>query len=287
MKKRAECPVSVIVPCFNSLKTIERAILSILNQSILALEIIIVDDCSNDNAQTHNKLVELQNHYHSIIDIVLIFLDKNSGPGCARNKGWEKAKGEYIAFLDADDSWHYQKLEVQYQFMSSNPCVALSGHAFKEIQVTPLSDINYFSDSLTFAHITEKKLLMSNCFSTPSVMLRGDLKQRFPTDKKYAEDYHLWLDICFSGGKCYRLNRPLVYLYKDSYGYSGLSSALWKMELGELDAYSSLFRAGRLHFLCFCVCIVWSSLKFLKRLINIKIKKLFKLTSNRNLDGTY
>lgn len=58
----------------------------------------------------------------------------NEGPGSARNAGWDKARCQYIAFLDSDDVWHPQKLECQYRYMEEHPYVWLSCHHMKVIQ---------------------------------------------------------------------------------------------------------------------------------------------------------
>ncbi len=104
--------VSVITPAYNSAKYISDAIESVLFQTYSNWEMIIIDDCSNDNTV---EIVE------SFIEgeprINLIKLNKNSGAGVARNAGLEMAKGRYIAFLDADDFWKIEKLSKQIEFI--------------------------------------------------------------------------------------------------------------------------------------------------------------------------
>lgn len=93
--------ISVIIPCYNGEDSINKTIKSVINQSIgfENLEIIIIDDCSNDN--TKAIITEYSKNYENIIGI---FLDKNNGsPGIPRNIGIENAKGEYLMFLDSDD----------------------------------------------------------------------------------------------------------------------------------------------------------------------------------------
>lgn len=117
--------ISVIIPCYNSSKTIERAIESVINQTLLPKEIIVVDDCSNDNT------LELLNNFKKKnlkFNIVILSLEKNVGAASARNRAWDIAKYDFIAFLDSDDSWHNKKLEIQYNFMINNPQIVLTGH---------------------------------------------------------------------------------------------------------------------------------------------------------------
>ena len=91
--------VSVIIPVYNSYETIMRAVDSVINQTVLPREIIIVDDCSND-VITKELLKSIEYEQKSHVDITILYLDTNVGPGSARNRGMEVAKAKYIAFLD-------------------------------------------------------------------------------------------------------------------------------------------------------------------------------------------
>lgn len=104
--------VSVIMPNFNSEKFIAESVLSVINQTLKRLELIIIDDNSSDNSVEIIK--KLQN---SDDRITLIKLKKNFGPGPARNQGLKVAKGKYITFIDSDDLWDLNKLETQILIM--------------------------------------------------------------------------------------------------------------------------------------------------------------------------
>ena len=103
--------ISVVIPAYNRANTIRRCLDSILAQTILPLEILVVDDCSTD-ATYH--LVESYNDPR----IRCMALDKNSGAQAARNFGIKKSKGEWIAFQDSDDEWLPGKLERQIEALS-------------------------------------------------------------------------------------------------------------------------------------------------------------------------
>lgn len=107
--------VSIIIPTYNSYDTIEDTLNSVINQTYRNFEIIVVDDCSTDD--TLKKLEEYKNR-DSRIEIVS--LENNSGAATARNCGLNKADGQYIAFLDADDMWMQKKLELQIEYMKQN-----------------------------------------------------------------------------------------------------------------------------------------------------------------------
>ena len=99
---------SVIIPLYNKEKYIKQTILSVLNQTFSDFEIIVVDDGSTDKSSEIVKFINSRK-------IKLIY-QENSGPSRARNRGIEEARGEYLAFLDADDEWLPKKLESHYLF---------------------------------------------------------------------------------------------------------------------------------------------------------------------------
>ena len=107
--------VSIITPSFNSEKFITETIQSVQNQTYQNWEMIIVDDCSSD--KTVSIVTEMAQQDNRI---QLFQLEKNSGTGIARNTALTKTKGNYIAFLDADDLWKPQKLEIQIDFLKTN-----------------------------------------------------------------------------------------------------------------------------------------------------------------------
>jgi glycosyltransferase involved in cell wall biosynthesis len=96
--------VSVIIPYFNKVSTIERSVDSVINQTHPSWEIIIVDDCSNIKLE---KLEKWENY-----NITVLYNDTNLGPGPSRQKALDNSKGKYVAFLDADDLWENEFLEV-------------------------------------------------------------------------------------------------------------------------------------------------------------------------------
>lgn len=113
--------VSVIMPAYNADKTIASAIESVLNQTFQEWELVVVNDGSWDSTDDIVKS-------YSAIDqrIGLLNLTKNLGLPKARNAGIASAKGEFIAFLDSDDLWFPEKLEVQLDFHVRNPEIKIS-----------------------------------------------------------------------------------------------------------------------------------------------------------------
>ena len=108
--------ISIIIPTYNYAQYICEAIESVLNQTYKDFEIIVVDDGSTDNTKEVIK---------PYLNKIKYIYQQNSGPSAARNRGIKEAKGEYIAFLDADDIWLAQKLELQIKFMEKEKEVGL------------------------------------------------------------------------------------------------------------------------------------------------------------------
>lgn len=260
-------PVSVIIPCYNSSNTITRAVTSVFSQTVLPLEVILIDDASQDNTLEILHAIQAE---HGEDWIKLIPFTENRGPSAARNAGWEQAKAEYIAFLDADDSWHPQKVEIQYGWMQKNPSTVLTGHQIR------LADLNYLiptysHDQISVKQVKRRALLFKNLFTTSTVMIRGNLSLRFDEDQSFCEDYLLWLRIFLLYGDAYLINLPTAFRYKSFYGEAGLSSHLWLMEKGELQTYKKIFNAGGINLLQLILVSTWSVLRHTKRIAVCKL----------------
>ena len=104
--------ISVIIPVFNTEKYLAEAIESVLSQTIKPAEIIVVDDGSTD------KSAEVARQFEPLVRLVC---QENKGVGAARNTGINNASGENLAFLDADDLWTENKLEIQLSYLQNNP----------------------------------------------------------------------------------------------------------------------------------------------------------------------
>ncbi len=105
--------VSIIMPSYNTGEYIADSINSVLSQTYKNWELIIVDDCSNDNTdEVINSFDDYRIRYYKN--------EKNSGAAVSRNKALRLAKGRWIAFLDSDDLWNPKKLQYQINFMKRN-----------------------------------------------------------------------------------------------------------------------------------------------------------------------
>lgn len=182
--------VSVIIPVFNSQDYIEQTIYSVLKQSFTKLEIIVVDDKSTDETETIVKnLINKDNR------IKYIQLEKNyGGPARARNVGIEKSNGSFIAFLDSDDIWKYNKIEECLKY-SSNDII----HHYEAFFTKNIKNISKICKPKYSKKHIYKELLKNNLFSPSSILIQKYilLKHKFNESEQFngVEDYELWVRI--------------------------------------------------------------------------------------------
>lgn len=250
--------ITVVVPCYNAAATLHRMMTSVLAQTVRPAAVILVDDASTDN--TIEVLREFELRYPDLVRAIK--LPVNKGPSFARNMGWDAAITEFVAFLDADDEWHRQKLEIMSRWFSQNPQALFCSHQCIRY---PGSSVEIRGEQLTVRRFKLRDLLISNRFSTPAVMLRTVVRHRFPVSRRYAEDYQLWLTIASDVGYLDRIELPLAWYFKEPFGESGLSANLWAMERGVLGVLSELRQKGRLGTGAWAAFTLLSLAKFARR----------------------
>lgn len=262
-------PVSVVVPCYRCAATITRAVSSVAAQTLRPAEMILVDDASGD--ATLQRLHALQAQHGSWIRVVT--LAANVGAASARNAGWSLATQPFIAFLDADDAWHPQKLEIQYGYMQKHPEIALSGHLCRQLppgsQGTTDWPLAWTPEDVQ--RVTWSQLLLRHQFVTPSVMLKREMKPRFLEGARHMEDHRLWLEIVGTPLPTVRLQVELAAVYKPVYGASGLSADMWRMERAELANYRYFHGLGKLSLVQLFLLQGYSLVKFLRRLLIVRL----------------
>lgn len=257
-------PISVIIPCYNCAETIHRAVDSVIAQTELPSEIILIDDCSDDNSLTINAIDNIQKQYQDYT-IVVIKMQVNSGPASARNIGWDFAKQPYLAFLDSDDTWHPKKLSIQYAFMKNNSDVVMSAH--KSVIMKKSNEYKIDLKQKHIHKIGKIRILFFNFIPTRTVMLKKDINYRFLPDKRYAEDYLLWLMIILSGQSAYFIDCPMALSYKHEYGEAGLTKSLSKNLDGVLDTYKRIFKKQFINFAVYILVVLFAYISHVRRLL--------------------
>jgi len=235
----AVAPVSVVIPCYRCKDTIADALASIHAQTLRPAEVILIDDYSGEG--TVDVLHAIAASYPKDW-IQVIAMQENGGPSRARNAGWERATQEYIAFLDADDTWMQRKIELQMRALAADPGIALIAHRVKvrDRGLEPLP----LRKPIRTDIVGRRRLLLNNPFPTPTVMLRRDIPFRFNEDFRRVEDFLLWAQIAHSGYRCAKINQVLAYLHKPSYGAGGLSEDLAAMRHAGRKVGDELQRLG-------------------------------------------
>ncbi|WP_163929960.1 glycosyltransferase family 2 protein [Paraferrimonas sp. SM1919] len=201
----SEC-CTVIMPCYNSESFIRISILSVINQTFEKWELLIIDDNSTDN--TVSLVEELAKNDPRI---KLFKNSENLGAGASRNKAIEHAQGRYIAFLDADDLWHPQKLEKQIAFMQEND-IALSYTQYQKFDESGDLGIVVPPDTVTY-----DELLYSNVIGCLTAVYDSEkLGKRYMPLIRKRQDMGLWLTILKDIPKAFCLQENLAKYRIDS-----------------------------------------------------------------------
>lgn len=185
--------VSIIVPNYNSAKFIGATIESVIAQTYTNWELVIIDDHSTDGSQS-----VIQNYAAHNNKIRLLSTQKNSGgPATPRNIGIEAASGEYIAFLDSDDTWFPRKLEYHLTVMQRENCLFSS--TYRNTFRTIAEIKSELKTSLKLKVYEYQDLLRKNLINTSAVVIHKSLigNLRFNTSQKLIaiEDFDFWLNI--------------------------------------------------------------------------------------------
>ena len=193
--------ISIIMPAFNAERFIAESIKSVLSQTNNNWELLIVDDCSQDN--TVNVVKE---YLEKDARIKLYSNDKSSGPALTRNNAINHASGRFMAFLDADDIWLPEKLELQIDIMLKK------GYAFT------YTDYHRFSENGTITghrittpnNLNYIQLLRNTAIATSTVILDVQKVGEIKMKQTYYDDFVCWLEIMKRGHDAYRINEDLM-----------------------------------------------------------------------------
>ncbi len=200
--------ISVVIPFFHAEEFFEETLNSVLAQTVPVDEIIVVNDgCGQEAA----------NYLANFPEITVINLPNNQGPSIARNTGIKKAKNELIAFLDADDSWLPNKIELQIQFLEQNP--QFSGCHTGVETFNNEGKLNQFTDKP--ADITIEDLLVSSHITPPSLLIKKSTLAKvnfFDHTMKCSEDHDLSMRILLAGDKIGFLDQVLTRVRRMNHG---------------------------------------------------------------------
>jgi teichuronic acid biosynthesis glycosyltransferase TuaG len=211
--------ISVIVPLFNSVKTIESTINSIISQQNVEIELIIVDDCSTDGSY---KLVRKIATRNSRIKVYKTS-SNSGGPAVPRNLGINNATKRWIAFCDADDIWLSNKLTEQVKLAKLTNARFVCTKVVNFVSDSSHNFINKFYLNHTkciskYSIIYFNQMIFKNLIPTSSVLIARSLVDEigeFNTSNELVEDYDFWLRALKAENYCVKLQRTFV-LYRIS-----------------------------------------------------------------------
>lgn len=188
--------VSVITPVYNAAATLQKTIDSVKAQTYTAWEMILVDDASSDDSvRLIQAAAELDKRIH------LIRLTENRGAAVARNLALDAARGQYIAFLDADDSWDSTKLTKQLEFMKArNIAFSYTGYRTTKGRILRVPEtVNY------------ERLITDNVIGCLTVVIDRSLIGDFQMPNvRRGQDHLTWLSLLKPGRLAYGLNDVLA-----------------------------------------------------------------------------
>jgi glycosyltransferase involved in cell wall biosynthesis len=228
--------VSVIIPTYNRARKVGRAVASVLDQTFVDYELIVVDDGSTDHT------AQILSLFHP--PIIRLVHEKNKGVSAARNTGIRASRGPLVAFLDSDDYWLPQKLAVQTSFFKAHPeavaCQTGETWIRNGLRVNPKKrhlkpSGNIFVPSLKLCLVSPSAVMMKR-FLFDEV---GLFDEALPV----CEDYDLWLRVSCRY-PVYLLHKELV--VKEGGAPDQLSKSRTGMDRFRIQSMKEIIESGRL-----------------------------------------
>lgn len=195
--------VSIITPVYNSSSFIEATADSVLNQTYTSWEWLLVDDCSDDNSWEILKKLELKDKR------IKIFRNgRNLKSGKTRNFAIKKAVGRWIAFLDSDDIWHPDKLNIQINFMLKNQFYfSHTSYGYIDENGAKIKSTLHVNNVVTYTDLLKRTEI--SCLT--AIYDAKSIGKYYMSSHSRKQDYALWLSILKDGYNSYGLDIELAY----------------------------------------------------------------------------
>ncbi|GMN14951.1 glycosyltransferase family 2 protein [Altererythrobacter sp. MTPC7] len=258
--------ISVVIPCYRCTDTVDRAVGSVLAQTLAPAEIILVDDKSPDD--TVNYIKSRLDDWDRRVPTRLIELEENGGPSVARNRGIDAASGEYIALLDSDDYWFDQKLQYQLKAMQGKKAAFsfhhLLSHWIDDEGRYSLFDLQFKSPEARW--LSYEKEYFWNRINTPTVIFHRN-SIRFDETRRYGEDHDFWCRYLKAVGQPALMVDQVLGVYGNPPFHSGgLSGNLNKMMHGQLLNIVKNRPSGITGLGWMAAAFGWSAARYLRRI---------------------
>ena len=202
--------ISIIIPCFNAEKTLEKCLESVVQQSYANLEIIIIDDGSTDETSL------IYNKFQSNDERILVLKQQNSGVSKARNTGVKAATGDYICFVDSDDWAELNYCSELYSLLvGENADISIVEASYEDengnvLCSKPISDEKIFDGNRALVLLLEDREIQSHPWGK---LFKADLLKNvhFPENLKCFEDYSTLFKIFNKAVKVIKSNEKLYH----------------------------------------------------------------------------
>lgn len=200
--------VSIIVPVYNAEKYIEETIRRVVAQTYTDWELLlVVDGCGDRSAQVIQQYKDAESESR----LRLIVREENQGAARARNRGLREAKGRYIAYVDADDLWMPEKLELELRFMKEKQAAfVFSGYEFADQDGRGTGKVVHVPEQLNYREALKNTTIFTSTVLFDTQRISRELLE-MPDIK--SEDTALWWKVLRNGYTAYGLDRNLV-LYR-------------------------------------------------------------------------
>jgi glycosyltransferase involved in cell wall biosynthesis len=209
--------ISVIIPSYNRYDLLLKAIESVRNQTFKDFEIIVIDDCSEDDRYKNLNLIS---------DIRYFRLPKRTGlPAKVRNFGILQSKGEWIAFLDDDDIWIENKLYEQYKMTSKYNFICTDSF-YENVIFRKVREFHIWknANSSNTNELNLEIIKRHNLIINSSVLIKKTILEEIgyiPENKEFRaiEDYITWIKVLEKGYVCFFIDLPLMHYNNSSYKF--------------------------------------------------------------------
>ena len=277
--------ISVVIPMYNSVSTIERCLTSVMRQLYKETEIIVIDDGSTDHGA--DVVLELA----SKDDRIRYIRQENGGVSRARNRGLDEANGEWICFIDSDDAIEEEYLSSFYDCIQETACdIVMCG--FRAVRgnlssnwVLSETAMNSLKGTLREDLVTLRCFVSSPCMKIFRKDRIEELHLRFREDMVLAEDRYFNNHYYTKCNSVHFINRPLYIYYRDNAGLSkAANSVCFENEMDNLAYMVSFMKTANIRqgksftaeYICQCIRryvllpgekdTIWSSRRRLKRI---------------------
>ncbi len=273
--------ISVIIPVWNAEKFLEQTINSVLNQTYKNVEIVCVNDGSTDGSLEILKRMQK----NCSMEFVIVN-QENQGGSSARNTGLDVATGDYIAFLDNDDIYHPQYLEILYYKLKENNC-----------DVSVCKNTLFCDDSFSFDKLYDvKNIKTKRIYNSPffqKFVMKDDIPMlmwlklakkevynnvRFSLKLPAINDILLNMEVLYNSKRCITINEKLI-----AWRYRATSQTHIKLSAKKLDEFYYLIEELNNFYNTHKMNII--ERVFIKRLISKKVYQVF--VAERLKDGTF